>query len=278
MPNVFISYSSRDLQQAEEIRNALEQDRISCWMDYRDISGGKDYTNTIPEAIDKSDVFVLILSENATESPWVARELRTAIDRKKSIIPYQIQDFTLNQSFQFALSGVQILFAYKEPGQAREALVRQIRDGGIRAEENRSHWLDRLLPGRRVTAPYLGPAKCPACGSQQLEILSRKIGYYRLSEKLMFPLRLVLTGAVEIMLLLMLTGILYGYLDLDYNTEQLLVDVTALLGLLVGWAVSGAAIREWIRRLRIRRGILPRPLRCTECRKQFLVDKDHQKV
>lgn len=41
--DVFISHSSKNLQEANEVRAFLRGQGISCWMAPRDIAGGRDY-------------------------------------------------------------------------------------------------------------------------------------------------------------------------------------------------------------------------------------------
>ena len=48
---VFISYSSANIQTAQAICHALESNRIKCWMAPRDIRPGAEYGDIIEEAI-----------------------------------------------------------------------------------------------------------------------------------------------------------------------------------------------------------------------------------
>ena len=107
MHEVFISYSSKDMAQAENVRNILEQNGIPCWMAPRDIPGGSNYTKEIPVAIRGCQVFVLILSQNAQNSHWVLKEVDAAVNNNKVIIPDMLEDIELNDEFNFLLTGVQ---------------------------------------------------------------------------------------------------------------------------------------------------------------------------
>ena len=75
---VFISYSSRDYEQAQKLRIRLEQDGITCWMAPENIRAGQDYASEIPAAIANCSVFLLLLTDNAQRSTWVPKELDTA--------------------------------------------------------------------------------------------------------------------------------------------------------------------------------------------------------
>ena len=51
MHDVFISYSSKDQDVTEQIRQALETNGISCWIAPRNIPLGSSYAREIPAAI-----------------------------------------------------------------------------------------------------------------------------------------------------------------------------------------------------------------------------------
>ena len=128
MKEVFISYSSVDLVSAETVRNVLEKNGLSCWMAPRDIPGGSNYTKEIPGAIRNCKAFVLILSENAQSSHWVLKELDSAVNCGKVILPFMVEDCTLNDEFNFLLTGAQRYAAYQKKAEALEILIGRIRN------------------------------------------------------------------------------------------------------------------------------------------------------
>lgn len=76
-PSVFISYSSIDLEIAEAIENhLLENGFDDVWRDKRKIE--TDWSREIANALSKSDIVLLIWSENSSESNWVKNEGLTA--------------------------------------------------------------------------------------------------------------------------------------------------------------------------------------------------------
>lgn len=127
MHDVFISYSTKDTLQAEKVRNVLEQNGIPCWMAPRDIPGGSNYAGEIPKAIRGCQVFVLMLSENAQSSLWVVKELDTAVNCGKVIIPLMLEDCPLNDEFNFLLTGAQRYAAYCRSAEVLNTLVERIR-------------------------------------------------------------------------------------------------------------------------------------------------------
>ena len=122
----FISYSSRKVQEVEQIVRFLREKGIACWMAPRSIPGGSNYLKEIPHAIENCSLFLLILSEEAQQSTWVTSELESAKNYRKDIIPFQIDNCRLETEFRFMLSHNQIIPACGRADQACEELARQI--------------------------------------------------------------------------------------------------------------------------------------------------------
>ena len=104
---VFISYSSLDRDWAEQICKVLEINKISYWIAPDCIPGGSNYTTEIPLGIKRCVVFMLLVTNNSVQSPWVRKELDTAITEKKLIIPFIVDGTELTPDFSFLLNGVQ---------------------------------------------------------------------------------------------------------------------------------------------------------------------------
>lgn len=111
---VFISYSSKDMDEANSVRMVLQQNGIDCWMAPESIAMGYDYSSAIPEAIEQCDLFLLILSANSQGSKWVPKELDRAISFNKPIIPFQIDNKALSTSFDFMLTNIQRVEAFHD--------------------------------------------------------------------------------------------------------------------------------------------------------------------
>ena len=126
MKEIFISYSTVDAESAETVRNVLEKNGLSCWMAPRDIPGGSNYTKEIPIAIRNCKVFVLVLSKNAQNSHWVLKELDSAVNCGKVILPFMLEDCILNDEFNFLLTGAQRYSAYQKKAEAMEKLIGRI--------------------------------------------------------------------------------------------------------------------------------------------------------
>ena len=112
-PCVFISYSSKQIEMAHSICNALTKRNIGCWIAPECIPAGSDYLEEIPLAIKSTRILLLILTTDAMESKWVKKEVSSAIGAGNMVIPYQIADFELDTRFKFIMDGIQIIPAWK---------------------------------------------------------------------------------------------------------------------------------------------------------------------
>ena len=104
MGYAFISYSSKNQQMADSFKAFFNQNGIETWMAPGDIPFGSTYTSAINRAIKESGCFVLLLSGNAQESPWVLKETERAISTGKTIFTVLLDDVSMNDDFEFMLS------------------------------------------------------------------------------------------------------------------------------------------------------------------------------
>lgn len=109
MGYAFISYSSKDQASAEAMRGLLNEKGIRTWMAPWDIPAGSMYAKVINQAIKGCACFILILSDNAQNSIWVAKEVERAVNYRRPIIPVKIEDVLLNDEFEFFISTSQIV-------------------------------------------------------------------------------------------------------------------------------------------------------------------------
>ena len=118
MHDVFISYSSQDQKIADAIVNILENQKIKCWIAYRDAEAGGDYAVSIIRAIKNSKVCVLILSQESNTSKYVLSEINSCVNHGKTIIPFKIDDVMLHEAIEFYLGKTHWLDAMTAPLEA----------------------------------------------------------------------------------------------------------------------------------------------------------------
>ena len=125
---VFISYSSANIQTAQAICHALESNRIKCWMAPRDIRPGAEYGDIIEEAIVTCKVFLIVFSETSQISRWVRSELNIGFSSNKPIIPFRIDPTDLKGSMKLMLNDKHWLNAYPNPEEKFSELAAVILD------------------------------------------------------------------------------------------------------------------------------------------------------
>jgi TIR domain len=113
--DVFISYSSVDKTIADAVCAKLEEKKIRCWIAPRDVIPGAAYAGEIVEAINQSDLLVLILSSHSNTSGQVLREVERAVSKSLPILPFRIEQVELSQSLEYFLSTPHWLDAITPP-------------------------------------------------------------------------------------------------------------------------------------------------------------------
>lgn len=290
MRQVFISYSSKDFTQAQAVRGVLEQNGITCWMAPADIPGGSNYTKEIPLAIKGCQAFVLILSANAQSSHWVLKELDSAVNAGKIILPFQLEDVPLSDEFNFLLTGAQRYDAYQKKSEALKMLVSRIKAIIAASEQHPEAPEQPAAPVHVPETPRQEPPRtvpksepfgahcCPACGSIDVVRLEDKIiprdawefgmsVLFQVGLALALPVGVLIAGAILTVILEMIPG-------LDPDIAEAMMYITMVLelpsvvcGVILGKRITG----ERIRRRRLRRRIQVGEYTCNACKKKFPV-------
>jgi hypothetical protein len=78
---VFISYKREELAWADRLHQALEESGFSVWWD-ADLQCGQRWDEALDQAVVEADCIVVLWSERAMRSRWVAHEASVAISRR----------------------------------------------------------------------------------------------------------------------------------------------------------------------------------------------------
>ena len=105
MTQIFISYSRKDIAFARRLAGDLEKAGYVVWWDITDLRGGDDWVRVIPEAIETSDFFIVVLSPHSTASEWVRKEYTQALSLRKRVIPLMLE----TTAVPFALNTINYL-------------------------------------------------------------------------------------------------------------------------------------------------------------------------
>jgi hypothetical protein len=102
MPQIFISYSRKDIGFVRKLAGDLEKVGYDVWWDLTDLRGGDDWPRVIPAAIESSQYIIVVLSPNSAVSDWVEKEYTQALGLRKKIIPIMLA----RSSVPFALNTI----------------------------------------------------------------------------------------------------------------------------------------------------------------------------
>jgi TIR domain len=103
-PKVFISYSSKDRDDALRIQEALEAENVAVWIDCEAIGVGQSFSDAIEVALNEADYYLLLISENSNNSKWVKREISAAFEqaqkRNLPVIPFLLSQADVPLAFK----------------------------------------------------------------------------------------------------------------------------------------------------------------------------------
>lgn len=85
--DIFLSYSSLDVECAKRLERKLAKCNINCFMAPKDIEGGAPFEDNIRSALLAASELFVLLSKNSIKSEWVITEWGAAWALKKHIIP-----------------------------------------------------------------------------------------------------------------------------------------------------------------------------------------------
>ena len=131
--DVFISYSRKDY--VDEHKNVIEGNIISkikelldangytYWLDEDGISAGDEFTGIITEAIINSEIFLFISSKNSNASKWTIHEIAVAKMLDKKTIPFRVDNTIYDKSVLMYLAPLDYIDYAKNPSKAFQALL-----------------------------------------------------------------------------------------------------------------------------------------------------------
>lgn len=96
---IFISYSQEDKYIAEKFFNKLKKEGFEPWLDVKSIKPGEDLQNSIDKAIQKTDLFIVLVSKNIIQDERVKKEIQVALniaqrklDKEIFVLPIKIDN------------------------------------------------------------------------------------------------------------------------------------------------------------------------------------------
>ena len=105
-PDVFISYSTKNLDVAEAIVKEFEANGISCWYAPRNIMPGEEWVSAITHGLEQCKTLVLIYTDESNESRQVMNEVAVAFNAGKTIVPFRLTESKMSSEFEYYLTRV----------------------------------------------------------------------------------------------------------------------------------------------------------------------------
>ena len=112
--DVFISYSSEDKKVVEAMSHFLEENRLRCFVAYRDVPKGEDWGPHITKAIKDSKIFIYIHTETSNKSKETTREINLAFKHNCVVFPFRVNDVEYAEDKEYRLSNVNWIDAFPE--------------------------------------------------------------------------------------------------------------------------------------------------------------------
>lgn len=111
----FVSHCSKDIKIVEQIVDVLKDCGISYWKAPEMIPPGSNYAKEIPMALKNCSIFLFIVSKASQSSIWVEKELDSAVNARKKIIPVRIDDTPLSDMYTFYMNNIQMIDVRIQP-------------------------------------------------------------------------------------------------------------------------------------------------------------------
>ena len=154
--DIFISYSSENESLTCELCDILETRSWKCWFARRDIIPGKNWGESIIEAINQSRAMILILTAQSNGSEQVTREVERAIHKRIPILALRLEDIPLSKAMEFYLSSVHWMNLLTPPPAAHwEEVAQQIErllQGARAGRQEGGHTSPPLIPALPISA------------------------------------------------------------------------------------------------------------------------------
>jgi hypothetical protein len=94
IPDIFISYSRKDIAFARLIRESLMQSGFDVWIDWDRIPTGIEFMPAIETAIQSANTFLFIISQTSINSEMCKSEISLALQNNKRIIPVIVDNLS----------------------------------------------------------------------------------------------------------------------------------------------------------------------------------------
>jgi TolB-like protein len=128
MSDIFISYSSLDKEKADQLSELLASAGLSVWIDRSGLEVSTSWSKEIVQAINECKAFIVLLSQASVESHNVIKEVSLASEKRKKILPLDLEPITLSEDLEYQLAGIQ-----RAPMSNIDSIIRTLAKLGLEA-------------------------------------------------------------------------------------------------------------------------------------------------
>lgn len=100
---IFISYSRFDKKQVFKLKSEIDKfiGIKTCWLDLTGIESDQQFVDVIIDAINQSEIFLFMYSNNSEKSEWTRKEIDYAQMKGKKIVFVKLGNIKLNNYYLF---------------------------------------------------------------------------------------------------------------------------------------------------------------------------------
>jgi TolB-like protein len=120
---IFISYRRADMAWAKLLHDQLKAEGVEAWYDAQ-IGAGQDWRVATANALEASQIFVLLFTANAALSKDIAKELAAATLENKLIIPVRLENIAPKGAFLYELASRNWINAFEDTEAKLEELAK----------------------------------------------------------------------------------------------------------------------------------------------------------
>ena len=139
---IFISYSRHDKKQVFKLKKEIDKyiGTKTCWLDLTGIESDEQFVDVIISAIDKSEIFLFMYSENSEKSKWTRKEVEYAQNKGKKIVFVKLSNTELSNYYLFQFGGHDIINI--QDNDEKQKLLRNI-----------NSWINNEYDNKIITKP-----------------------------------------------------------------------------------------------------------------------------
>src|ERR1043165_2496062 len=142
--DIFISYSSKDREKADQLSELLVSAGLSVWIDKKSLEISTSWSGEIADAIEQCTAFIILLSPNSAVSVNVAKEVSLASHYKKKILPLDLEPVELSRDLAYHLAGL-----HRAPMTNIDAIIRAIGSLGLESTKAPELKLVKEIQGKK---------------------------------------------------------------------------------------------------------------------------------